>query len=60
MAERTTRGDEDRKKEDEEMTTGAPVGAGIGDGAQPANTTRDKGIPPATDARRDAPGTEEE
>jgi len=58
MAERTQRGEEDRKHEDEEMT-GEPVEApptgGAGSAGTPAtNTTRDKGAEPAKGAQRGA------
>lgn len=55
MPERTKRGEEDRKKEDEEMTAGEPVGAATGNaGTQAANTTKDKGVQPADDNQRGA------
>jgi hypothetical protein len=58
VAEQTKRGDEDRKQEDEEMTTGEPVGAATGnggnEGTQTANTTKDKGVQTADDTQRGA------
>lgn len=59
MPERTKRGEEDRKHEDEEMTQGEPVGAATTGtasqpGTQPANTTRDKSVQPADDNQRDS------
>jgi hypothetical protein len=49
MAEITKRGEEDRRREDEEMT-GEPLGAAArGEGARPTATTRDKGASPAAD-----------
>ncbi|MDY3561877.1 hypothetical protein R5W23_003305 [Gemmata sp. JC673] len=61
MAERTKRGDEDRKREDEEMT-GEPVSTGGPDGAEAptATRTRDKGLEPAKDVRREGQGAEED
>jgi hypothetical protein len=64
MPERTTRGEEDHKREDEQLK-GEPVGAASPVGAsntagQAANTTRDKGAEPAKDARRDGRGVEED
>ena len=59
MAERTKRGDEDRKQEDEEMTTGSPVedakaGGAAQGGTQGTNATKNKGVPPADDKQRGA------
>lgn len=59
MPERTKRGDEDRKREDEEMSgepidTRAPADAGV-----PTTTTRDKSVEPVKDARRAGQGAEE-
>jgi hypothetical protein len=53
MPERTKRGEEDRKREDEEMT-GEPVDANetATAGTQAANTTKDKGVEPARQPRR--------
>jgi hypothetical protein len=64
MPERTERGEEDHKREDEQLK-GEPVGAApTGEvrnaGGQAANTTRDKGVEPAKDARRDGRGAEED
>jgi hypothetical protein len=55
MAERTKRGEEDRKKDEEEMT-GEPVGAAAtgNAGTQGGNTTKDKGVQPADDNQRGA------
>lgn len=60
MPERTTRGDEDRKREDEEMS-GEPIDdrATEDTGAPPA-TTRDSSVEPAKDARRTGQGAEED
>lgn len=59
MAERTKRGEEARKREDQEMT-GEPVDANetATAGTQAANTTKDKGVEPARDNRGDGRGTE--
>lgn len=57
MAERTKRGEEDRKREDEEVK-GEPVAtapAGTA-GTQPARVTRDKGVEPSEDNKRDGRG----
>ncbi|AWM41136.1 hypothetical protein GobsT_02560 [Gemmata obscuriglobus] len=61
MAERTKRGDEDRKREDEDMK-GEPVGTAApdGSGAPTASTTRDKGQEPVKDVRREGRGAEED
>jgi hypothetical protein len=64
MPERTKRGEEDHKREDEQIK-GEPVAAattgGAGNaGGQAANTTRDKGVEPSKDARRDGRGVEED
>ncbi len=50
MAERTQRGKQDRKTEDDEMT-GEPVATETPDDADrpAANMTRDKGVTPAKD-----------
>jgi hypothetical protein len=64
MPERTKRGEEEHKREDEELK-GEPVGTattgevGNADG-HATNTTRDKGVEPSKDARRDGRGVEED
>jgi hypothetical protein len=59
MAERTRRGEEDRKQQDEQVT-GEPVAAATAGqgGTQGGNTTRDEGVAPANDDRRDGRGAE--
>lgn len=60
MAERTKRGDEERKAEDKELPTGKPVTSPNGKaGKQPANTTRDKDVKPAKDDTGDDDAAEE-
>jgi hypothetical protein len=52
MPERTKRGEEDRKREDDKMT-GEPVEAAKENtGTQVANTTRDQGVEPMKDVGR--------
>lgn len=54
MPERTKRGEEDREREDEEMT-GEPVAATTDTaGTRAANTTNDKSVEPAKDNREEA------
>ena len=49
MAEITKRGEEDRRREDEEMSGEPLAPAARGGGVRPAAVTRDKGAPPAAD-----------
>lgn len=56
VAESTKRGEEDRKREDEEVQ-GQPVAtAADRPGTRAANTTRDKGVEPSEDNERDGRG----
>jgi hypothetical protein len=57
MPERTKRGEEDRKREDEEVK-GEPVEHADQAGERAATVTRDKGIEPSEDSRRDGRGEE--
>jgi hypothetical protein len=59
MPERTKRGEEDRKREDEEMT-GEPVDVNetATAGTRAANTTKDKSVEPARDNRGDGRGSD--
>jgi hypothetical protein len=47
--ERTTRGEDERKDEDERMTDGQPTANRPAPPAAGADVTRDKGTPPAPD-----------
>ncbi len=53
MAEQTKRGEEDRKREGEEMQ-GEPVK--VGNDTPAATVTRDKGVAPSQDSRREGRG----
>lgn len=57
MADRTSRGEEERKRDDDVMV-GEPVPAGTPN-APSTPVTRDKSVAPATDQRRDGRGAEE-
>lgn len=50
--DQTKRGEQDREREKEVMEGESTDARAAGAGAQPANTTRDKGVAPTPDTKR--------